>query len=1330
MANRFASQQDYSQTFQYLVERNQQYLESAAQRVDAQREADWASKDNLIFTQYNEGKISPNELMAHISRRLRSSLTAEERNRWRALAVEYRNQIADNRAEAAYAESDNIGALIRHYAGRLANTAKGSPEYVQIAERLKGLRETRSRDNVTDGARRIIRKIETGKATKKDLMRFYQNAAKNAKGDLKQEILDNIAELRGQIRTETMEASITEIRTKLDGNLITPQQAANQYQAVLDKYNVANTDPADYATRRREIAAWRATPDELEIDRMEKGVIDGTVSVEEYTEFIDGWADKISVYDQAAAWELQQAADAFIQDNATPLEGGLLDRGNAEANQGSSTIQVARNVKGNALRYISQFDGSKYNGYNCGMAAGAMMAHAMGYPGLSGADLRALSGDTSGGTTVFQVAAALSNKQVGINAGDIEARSNWGFDEFIKRISQGSTAVLGGWTGAVSDTYNSTSGAMGHSIFIAGYDPEKGFLVMDPSGKGKQRKSWWPAEVIRAFAFSGQGWQGGFNGYAAVSPPNTVDPKTFDRAGSNAVVHVDVTAPPSGRVPGASPVNSATEPPPSARAQTVGEVLTDRERRRLRKAGIKPGKDLDTKQEVADLLENNESGISVIAGRVEEWVDLAEQGGMDEDGNIEMLDGTVVNADTVNVWQRQLIYMLDGQVILYDANGQKAEATDARTRRSRVLIDAAVVNTIDENRIENSVVRNAADVVIKLGEATSPQEITELTSELAETVDVLAAVQEQTRGDVPEDATKAEELATRVDEVVTGEEKSEQTLWTGLNEVLQNADQYETAEEFSEAMRDAAGPLLDDPDSPAGALAGTLIYNATNDKMVDTGEGTWLVVPGGTVVTVPLKDSGQVDEQGEPVMVPDLAVLGEEMAEHVSDAGINPNNLVPITMKGPGGEPVLVYGIPEVRQYKGVNLLQATDDDDDNVKAAIENLGLEQHTEFLTNNQPLNDEDIRQLDHDDIEALINIGVLTRVPFRAQAIEVDGKVYWRGQSVNPETGETDWSWHEDSLPYVPYQPESDDLTVPGGSYMGTDPNMPGLFWPAPVNDPDLMEDGGLGTDVLNFGLTPEESATFVQELQAEGVLDAEMSIPNPQNPSESIRVTATHPASPANTMPNAVSGFITKLNDLAVKVKDKIAQTMPAEEAADLDALTEFELRERARLAGVDFDTGEWIAGPMGSQPSEPPSEEFLRDLGIVLPAPPESEMETKYIDHLNEVKAKAAAERAERQKAEAAARKEAEEERKLALPTVEPKPSAGKLPTLPTPKAKTEPKLPTPKGPMPKTTPKPNVKKEPLGPPAPAPKSPLDITKPAPTAPKTVTPQPKKPEML
>jgi hypothetical protein len=159
--SRFSSSTDYSQTFASLYAQNASAMEARAQRVDAQRESELAARDSLVFTKWQEGKISGAQLMAHIRTRQRqTSYDGAQQAKWQEAAIKYGDAIADERAEGNYANNDNISALIAHYAGRMANTKKGTPEYRELATRLKSLRAERDTESIRKKSRQIAREIQ------------------------------------------------------------------------------------------------------------------------------------------------------------------------------------------------------------------------------------------------------------------------------------------------------------------------------------------------------------------------------------------------------------------------------------------------------------------------------------------------------------------------------------------------------------------------------------------------------------------------------------------------------------------------------------------------------------------------------------------------------------------------------------------------------------------------------------------------------------------------------------------------------------------------------------------------------------------------------------------------------------------------------------------------------------------------------------------------------------------------------------------------------------------------------------------------------------------
>jgi hypothetical protein len=153
---------------------------------------------------------------------------------------------------------------------------------------------------------------------------------------------------------------------------------------------------------------------------------------------------------------------------------------------------------------VDQLDGSRFAGLNCNCAATAdwLDRETLGRERTTGAYIRALTGDTLGGTNLAQVQAAVQRRW-GLYM-DVEYRLS--FDSFTARIKGGQGAVLQGSCLATKGTMfqESESFAGNHSWFINDLNDD-GFLVYFPLGDARRdgitdspRRV--PVAVVRRFA--------------------------------------------------------------------------------------------------------------------------------------------------------------------------------------------------------------------------------------------------------------------------------------------------------------------------------------------------------------------------------------------------------------------------------------------------------------------------------------------------------------------------------------------------------------------------------------------------------------------------------------------------------------------------------------------------------------------------------------------------------------------------------------------------------------------------------------------------------------
>jgi hypothetical protein len=207
---------------------------------------------------------------------------------------------------------------------------------------------------------------------------------------------------------------------------------------------------------------------------------------------------------------------------------------------------------------VTQFDGGLFQGANCTLAAGAMLAR-LGFGIVTtGSILRTLQDDQVGGTGLDDLATALW-RGYGI---DFE----YGLlrpEQLKSLLAAGYGAVIQGEYGRIPEPLKLQRGfSGGHAIFLDGYydaGPTPAYYVIDPIGRPNAYEGeWWPASIIDDF---GEALGGGTHIRAAwVFPPGGTPPE---------IIGPDIVPlPPSGGeqpTPGGSPGPSAA---PGASAST------------------------------------------------------------------------------------------------------------------------------------------------------------------------------------------------------------------------------------------------------------------------------------------------------------------------------------------------------------------------------------------------------------------------------------------------------------------------------------------------------------------------------------------------------------------------------------------------------------------------------------------------------------------------------------------------------------------------------------------------------------------------------------------
>ena len=152
---------------------------------------------------------------------------------------------------------------------------------------------------------------------------------------------------------------------------------------------------------------------------------------------------------------------------------------------------------------ITQFDGGPFQGANCTLASGAMLARLGRGVVTNGSILRTLQDDQDGGTGINDLAVALW-RGYGVH-----------FPSGLLRPDQLKSLLGSGYGAVIQGDYSKIPRALrlqknftgGHAIYLDGYYPgnpgrgiPEAYYVIDPIGRWGYQGDWWPASFVDAFA--------------------------------------------------------------------------------------------------------------------------------------------------------------------------------------------------------------------------------------------------------------------------------------------------------------------------------------------------------------------------------------------------------------------------------------------------------------------------------------------------------------------------------------------------------------------------------------------------------------------------------------------------------------------------------------------------------------------------------------------------------------------------------------------------------------------------------------------------------------
>lgn len=921
---------DYSQLFASLTQTYLNQEQQYAQEADNRRLDNAAAKDAETFDLYQAGKLPGGDaaILAYIAKRKRdTAYDPKQQEQWVKAELDYTKSINDGKAEAAYAAGGSIWNLIAYYQGQMASMGKNNPAYRDLATKVRQLTDQGVSQDVQRGAERISSQISQGKATLSDLLTFYQQHLRSSRpgSDIRNQITQAIADTQTKLTQQGFETNLSRIQADLSDNKITAQQAGQKMTDLVQSSTLLTSDPARYYSIMGDATKLTNTIDDsAQLAAIDYKLASGEITPSVAQQMYYAEADRFKTIDPTTYHNLRMkglnaAGTALTNPDALgsgftppgvpgftpPSSGGgsLPSGGSWQPTFGPSSAAGSPNRNSSeAFRWVSQMDGTEFASINCSMASAAMLAYVMGVSGLSGGDLRYLSGDTSGGLDLSQVQQVL--KKVGVKGLDNTLNSPIDFAAFKARMLQGSPAIVSGIYGNVPSNLRVSPKLWGtHQMMVAQYDAKKdAFLVYDPAVSKNQHPNyngeWWPASAIKNF-----GWGPSLNGYTKFgqvlfTPAGTVKPGQTQQ--SHPARFVSVDDPPQRPNTPKSYVG-LNNPGPSGQAPGVHPTITTGGNPKTNPLAPTPAGQQTRPQTTAEaqaLLQQNQSRIDTITA----MTDAFARG----DTNITIGGQNIaLDAATVTSLNQEVLWRTDHDIALNEAMGDMSSAAALRDKRAAFVTAIKVANTIPVARLWGTLVRdvksdlNLAD--LENDPARAYQAVLAAQKKLTafQQVQVNASTNDELSGipatDVP--GTSADQIdQQKIDVAIKMLQIAADKDIPGLDKGTQIAD-----------LANAAG--LDGSD-PAVNLIAHIAGATTDMASVENGTGVQVLI-NGVVRVAPVRQQGTFDANGQPttVNIPDIgAVLDDNGKPLVPNASAA--TLVTVPIDGPTG-PTTLLALPD-----------------------------------------------------------------------------------------------------------------------------------------------------------------------------------------------------------------------------------------------------------------------------------------------------------------------------------------------------------------------------------------------------------------------------------
>ncbi len=188
---------DLSGLFSSLQDQFQSQVQGATNRQMQRTAEQQGAADNDAYDRWTNGLLDDAGWLAYIQERVQQTAgDPKEHDVWVETYRKHHFAIEDSQLESEYqAGTLGIGDLIDHYAGRMNNVLKNSPEYRQMQDKYYNFLDKRDGDNISHQADIIIDQIDRGQTGYETLLNFYKARLKGTRAS---------SPLYGQIQSQIL----------------------------------------------------------------------------------------------------------------------------------------------------------------------------------------------------------------------------------------------------------------------------------------------------------------------------------------------------------------------------------------------------------------------------------------------------------------------------------------------------------------------------------------------------------------------------------------------------------------------------------------------------------------------------------------------------------------------------------------------------------------------------------------------------------------------------------------------------------------------------------------------------------------------------------------------------------------------------------------------------------------------------------------------------------------------------------------------------------------------------------------------------------------------